>query len=137
MEIILERFAYSPAGTFGTLFLPENILYTVERPWLDNIPRWSCIPEGQYKCVPRPYYRGGYNAIHVTDVPNRSYILMHKGNIMHNVEGCIAVGTELGCMHDLWAVKNSGNAFGQLMRWAAKVFRDEGHFTLNVTSVKH
>lgn len=133
MEILLQRFAHSPMGVFGTLWLPENILYTVERPWLDNIPRWSCIPEGEYICKPRPYYRGGYNAIHVTNVPDRSYILMHKANVMHNVEGCIGVGTELGFINDMWAVKNSGNAFSQLMRWANGVFKDEGQFTLKVT----
>lgn len=135
MEIVLERFSYSPMGTFSTLWLPENILYTVERPWLDNTPRWSCIPEGEYVCKPRRYNRGGYDAIHVTNVPNRSYILMHKGNTMHDLEGCIAVGTNLGSINGVWGVENSSRAFSQLMEWANEVFKKEGQFKLIIRSV--
>ena len=131
----LERFAYSPVGTFGTLWLPENeILYTVERPWLDNQKRISCIPEGNYICLPRKYYRGGYDAIHITNVPYRSYILFHRANTMHNVEGCIGVGTQLGAIHNLWAVLNSRNGFDLLMAWAREEFHKHGKFQLHITS---
>jgi hypothetical protein len=47
-RIVLERFAYTPIGSFGRLMFPEFQCYTVERPWLDNKIRESCIPEGEY-----------------------------------------------------------------------------------------
>jgi hypothetical protein len=112
----LERFAYTPNGTFGSLILPSgNTLYTVERPWRNNEPRISCIPEGVYPCQPRKYYRGGYEAIEVVDVPDRSYILIHKGNTMDDLAGCIAPGVNLGYVNNLWAVTNSREAFAQVM----------------------
>lgn len=133
MNIRLERFAYSPMGTFGTLWLPDNeLVYTVERPWLNNEPRISCIPEGVYECIPRRYNRGGYDAVHITNVPNRSLILIHKGNTMHNVEGCVAVGAHLGSLEGTWAVLNSANAFTMVMQWANQQFDRDGKFTLDI-----
>ena len=44
----LQRFAYTPFGTFGRLYMPEFQCFTIERPWLNNVPKESCIPEGEY-----------------------------------------------------------------------------------------
>jgi len=106
----LGRFCYSPMGTFGRLNLGEFTLYTVERPWLDNRPSISCIPEGTYRCEPRRYNRGGYDTVEVLGVPGRSHILFHRGNTMHDVEGCIALGNRLGSLGGLWAVLESREA---------------------------
>ena len=112
----LQRFAYTVQGTFGELILPSgNTLYTVERPWLDNKPTVSCIPTGVYRCQPRKYYRGGYEAIEVIEVPDRSYILIHRGNTMDDLAGCIAPGLHLGYVSNKWAVTNSREAFAQVM----------------------
>lgn len=48
MSVTLERFAYSPFGTFGKLIYGDKTFLTVERPWLGNKPYKSCIPEGVY-----------------------------------------------------------------------------------------
>ena len=61
-KVLLERFAYSPMGTFGVLTVDDFECYTVERPWLDNKPRESCIPEGVYRLELGMYNRGGYPA---------------------------------------------------------------------------
>lgn len=85
--------------------------HTVERPWANNAPNISCIPEGDYTLVPRWFYRGGYMTWEVTNVPNRSLILFHKGNLAIHVEGCIALGTIRGALGRQWAVLHSGKAF--------------------------
>lgn len=116
MELQLTRFAYTPVGTFGSMMMPDGQqIYTVEDPWKNNQPSISCIPAGQYACVPRPYHRGGYPAIHITEVENRSHILFHRGNTELDVEGCIVTGMQLGFIQGRWAVSDSRGAFEVLM----------------------
>ena len=121
--IALERFAYSPMGTFGRLTIPNRLsCYTVERPWADNQPNVSCIPEGQYALRRRPspvverttgaLYRQGWE---VCDVPGRSLIMIHPGNTIADVQGCIAVGNGLGWVNGSWAVMSSLLTFKSLM----------------------
>lgn len=116
ISVLLTRFAYSPYGTFGKLLLPEFECYTVERPWLDNKPRQSCIPEGNYAMQLGRYNRGGYDVYEVIEVPGRSLIKIHIGNTMEDVIGCIAVGNALGYIEGKWAVTSSKKAFGQFMQ---------------------
>ena len=110
LKLSLIRFAYLDTGTFGHLWLPSGVvLHTVERPWLFNKPRVSCIPEGTYKLAPRHFFRGGYDTYEVTGVPGRRYILFHIANWPTDVEGCIGLGTEIA--NDFSMVKNSKVAF--------------------------
>jgi len=112
----LKRIAYTPLGTFGVLDIISDKLYTIERPWVNNEPFKSCIPEGLYTCNGEAYYnKGGYKAIEVEDVPGRSNILFHKANTMTDVEGCIGVGLSLGIVNNQWAVTSSMVAFSRLM----------------------
>lgn len=112
----LERWSRGPNATFGQILLSSGVLlYTVERPWLDNRPRVSCIPTGHYVCLPRKYHAGDYDAIEVTGVDNRTHILFHKANCASELAGCIAPGMDLGCLRGEWAVVRSGEAFGLLM----------------------
>ncbi len=129
--IVLERFAYSNDGTFGYLELPNGeVLCTVERPWLNNQKSISCIPVGEYQCVPRRYNRGGYDAVEVVDVPNRSYILFHKGNFVRNSRGCILVNSSHGGNYTDWFGVDSKNAFDIFMKYSEgfilKIINREG-----------
>ncbi len=114
-EVKLERFAYTPFGTFGRILIPEFECYTVERPWLDNKVRQSCIPEGVYDLELGMYNRGGYPAYEVKDVPNRTLIKIHIGNTIDDIVGCIAPGKSLGFMEKKWAVSSSKKAFTEFM----------------------
>ena len=64
---------------------------TLELPWKDNNSSVSCIPNGEYYVKHRTSPKYG-NHLHILDVPNRSYILMHNANFTHQLRGCVAVG---------------------------------------------
>jgi len=120
-ELDLIRVAYAPFGTFGKFVCNSNLLYTVERPWLANQHNVSCIPEGDYLCKPKFFtHGGGYPAVEVLDVPNRSDILFHIANWPENVKGCIGVGNELGVLANKWAVLDSSQAFKAFMDFYGK-----------------
>lgn len=130
MRIILERFCYSDDGTFGKIIMPDgSTLASVERPWLDNLPNISCIPEGDYNCKPRYYYRGGYPAFEVINVIDRSYILFHKGNFVRNSQGCILVNSYHGAHRNEWCGWASANAWDHFTEQL-----DNKKFTLGITN---
>jgi len=103
-KVLLERFCYHPKGTLGVIKLDSETFYSVERPWLDNAPNVSCIPEGTYQMGWRDSPRFG-ETWHVKDVPERTYILIHAANYPDEVHGCIALGQYL--MANRIAVSNS------------------------------
>lgn len=121
--VILTRFAYSPDGTFGRLVLPGGwSCFTVERPWKDNEPFESCIPDGVYDLKRRrsPVVErtsgGDYlEGWEVCDVPGRTYIMIHPGNWPRNFEGCIGVGKKYMVMQGANGVTESGITFAELM----------------------
>jgi hypothetical protein len=117
VTLTIERFAYTPQGTFSKLTFPVGDFwcYTVERPWVNNTPNESCIPEGDYTIERSVYHRGNYDCYEVLDVPGRTLIKMHIANTMLDVLGCIGLGLALGFVNNLWAVTNSRLAFEKFM----------------------
>jgi len=111
----LQRFAYTPFGTFGRLYMPEFQCFTIERPWLNNVPKESCIPEGEYGIRLGRYNSGGYPAYEIVGVPDRTLIKIHIGNTMDDLLGCVAPGKTLGWCHSKWAVMSSKKAFAEFM----------------------
>ena len=123
-DLILSRFAYSEMGTFGKMRMPDGVrLYTVERPWLGNAPSISCIPCGDFKCVPRRFFRGGYDAVEIMGVPGRSHILFHVANKFTEVEGCVGVNSTLSCSEGVWCGGGSRAAFEKFMEFYNREFR--------------
>ena len=115
--ITLERFAYTPWGVFGRLVYGDFRAFTVERPWADNKARESCIPDGEYelqwfnspKFGPTWAIVGGTVSLYPDGKAARSLILIHAGNTMDDLLGCIALGSTLGTTNGKWAVLNSVN----------------------------
>jgi hypothetical protein len=107
MIVRLERFNLGPDGTFGWMTLEPKLavgrLYTVEDDWLDNKPRISCIPVGNYKLHRTIFHKHGYETFEVMNVPGRSRILIHPANTEEDIEGCIGVGMRMG---KLWIEKD-------------------------------
>ena len=88
---------------------------TLENPWKDNQRNISCIPEGEYKVrlrLARESASRDYLHLLVQDVPNRDWILFHRGNTAKDTSGCILVG--LGSQQDF--VSNSVLAMDLLIK---------------------
>jgi hypothetical protein len=96
INLLIIRDTFSEFSTLGQLFLNgESFCDTLELPWKDNQKRISCIPEGEYKVrirVARESASRDYVHLLVQDVPNRDYILFHRGNSAKDTRGCILVG---------------------------------------------
>lgn len=115
VRIRLERFAYTPMGTFGYLRAPEFQCYTIELPWEFNIPYASCIPEGLYHTVWGRFNKGGYETLEVVGVPRRTRIKFHVANTIDDLLGCIGLGKELGYIDGKWGVTSSKAAFAEFI----------------------
>jgi signal peptidase I len=100
MELLLTRIDDSGVQTIGKMYALDDygaIKYmcdTLELPWKENQRNISCIPPGKYDVVKRKSSKFG-NHFHVKGVPDRSYILIHKGNYYTDIRGCILVGEDL------------------------------------------
>ncbi len=111
MKIILERFAYLNDCTRGVLHVADKAFHTIERPWIKNpagpggLPFESCIPDGTYRL--RGYTRPSGQEAFILSNPDcgvweqdaergvawgRYLILIHPGNTVADVVGCIAPG---------------------------------------------
>lgn len=81
MQILLRR-TYLERGTNGVIFIEGKNLplcNSIELPWRNNERNRSCIPEGTYTLQKRFSAKHLWH-LHLTDVPERSLILIHKGN---------------------------------------------------------
>jgi len=116
INLLLIRDTFSKLSVLGELFLNgERMCDTLENPWIDNQRNISCIPEGEYEVrirLPRESATRDYLHLLVQDVPDRSYILFHRGNYPKDTEGCILVG--LGSQQDF--VSNSVLAMDLLIK---------------------
>jgi len=106
INLLLIRDTFSKESTIGELFLNgERICDTLENPWVDNQRNISCIPEGIYPVrlrLPRESASRDYLHLLVQEVPNRDWILFHRGNTAKDTSGCILVGigTEQDVVHN-------------------------------------
>ena len=106
INLLLIRDTFSKKSTIGELFLNgERICDTLENPWVDNQRNVSCIPEGVYPVrlrLPRESGTRDYLHLLVQEVPNRDWILFHRGNTAKDTSGCILVGlgTEQDVVHN-------------------------------------
>ena len=116
INLLLIRDTFTDKSTLGELFVnAERICDTLENPWQDNQRNISCIPEGQYPVrlrLARESASRDYLHLLVQDVPNRDWILFHRGNTAKDTSGCILVG--LGSQQD--AVNNSTLAMDLLIK---------------------
>lgn len=94
-EVLITRFAYFDDRVIGRFQYQDLNLWSVERPWRNNRPYESCIPEGDYTILKTNSPKFGDDMWLVADVPDRSHILIHVGNKSRDVVGCIAIGQGL------------------------------------------
>lgn len=93
-EVILHRFSKEQNQTIGKLVYKDVECYTLELPYKNNNRNISCIPVGLYN-VERRYSTKYKYHFHITNVPDRSLILIHHGNFNYQTRGCILVGEDI------------------------------------------
>jgi hypothetical protein len=95
---VLTRLQDDGKQTLGELSIYDGLLKvfsckTLEPAWKNNQRNISCIPAGRYGVALRSSAKYKQH-FHVKNVPERSYILIHKGNFRRNTEGCVLVGRD-------------------------------------------
>ena len=116
INLLLIRDTFTEESTIGELFINgERICDTLERPYFNNQRNISCIPEGIYPVrlrLARESASRDYLHLLVQDVPDRDFILVHRGNFPSQTQGCVLVG--LGTQQDV--VNNSVLAMDLLIK---------------------
>lgn len=119
MKVVTLLRDYRTGCALGTAILPSGkVIKTIERPWLNNKSNISCYPEGVYiaKWLERSG-SGKYKRVwHVQNVPKRSGILWHKGNLVRHSLGCTLPGLKHGKLGGFPAVLSSGAALNAMRR---------------------
>lgn len=97
----LHRLSDDGKQTLGELYVVEDneIIFTtktLELPYKDNKNQISCIPADTYTVVKRKTKdsKFRYEHLHILDVPNRKWVLVHAGNYYTDILGCILVGNQ-------------------------------------------
>lgn len=102
LDLIVSRYCFHESYTRGKMDVvyksgTQALLasfHTVEKPWRQNLPNVSCIPNGVYEAERSFFNRGGYKAVEILGVPDRTDILIHVANRAEDVSGCIGIGME-------------------------------------------
>lgn len=124
-KLTLDREKTSDEGTFGRLLRNGYLVaYTCELPWKENMRRISCIPKGTYRVTRRNSEKFGDHFL-LHEVENRDYILIHAGNTILDILGCIAVGDARGELRGRPAVLNSKATMKELLTELPEVFELE------------
>ncbi len=107
-ELLLKRFSKNDFCTLGILLDYEMIpiACVLENIYLNNMKNVSSIPFGEYYCsqIESPKFGRVYE---VKNVPNRTNILIHPGNIASDTTGCLLLGEKFGKIDGEPAVLNS------------------------------
>jgi len=129
MKLLISRYSFSDKQTIGNGYVLDDngiIIYefnTLELPFKDNKRNISCIPIGDY-LVKKRYSKKFKTHFHIQDVPNRKWILIHRGNFHTQIRGCCIVGNDLNYINDdnYIDVANSSKTMLKLLKILPKEF---------------
>lgn len=120
MIININRTSFHDYCTLGELYIDGKFqCYTLEDTIRAiKIKSITAISEGVYnldlRYSPRFSPKYGHDMIWVKDVPGYQFILIHKGNIDSDTEGCLLVGDTKGILKEKKAVLNSKSAYDRI-----------------------
>lgn len=126
----LLRDTYHHTATLGRLMTDSgHHFHILERPWLDNRNNVSCIPTGEYRCTFMARSGSGKyrNVYWLRQVPGRTGILIHNGNVVDHTLGCLIIGMSRGVLAGKPAVLNSRTA---LRRFVDEMGREPFKLTI-------
>lgn len=129
--ILIKRIAMTPDFTLGVVLEEGRVPFclSLERPWVNNQKEISCIPKGEYRIKRQIKPKHG-SCFEVMNVPNRTDILIHKGNFVWDSAGCIIFGEQFENVmtshsdKPVTSVQQSGVAYSQFM--AIMAGKDDG-----------
>lgn len=103
MRGVINRLKENDTQTLGRFYLYNDLnevfsCVTLELPDRSNQKRISRICGGEYLCVKRHSEKYG-NHFHVTDVENRTLILIHAGNYFEDTKGCLLFGDDFALIN--------------------------------------
>lgn len=96
MKLELVRVLDNGEATFG-MMVGENkqpLCLVLEKPWLNNEKKVSCIPEGEYDLVKDS--TGKHKFLKILNAPGRTDIEIHPANRVSELKGCLAPGFAWG-----------------------------------------
>lgn len=132
-NLLLERRPTTATETEGFLSFDNEILATIERPWIPwdtpgGKPRESCVGEGVYDLIPHTRPNGDnvvallnpslgvyYTDDERPDGVGRFLILLHSGNWVTDGIGCVLPGLAFGGSPQGPMVKSSRAAMSRVM----------------------
>ena len=135
MKLTVVRTQFGTDATNGMLFV-DGIFecYTLEDQYQAvKVMHETCIPEGTYNIefrrtggfhekYKKRYGNAHYGMLHLQDVPNFTYILIHAGNTDEHTSGCLIVGEtqqDLDISDDGF-IGHSGKAYSKLYNKVSK-----------------
>lgn len=131
IPLILTRLPpFTTRGAFGVLqWWGVPICVTLERVYPNQRVLTPKIPPGQYRLERTMYHRGRYVTWQVLggEITPERRILIHKGNVAEDSEGCILVGEAYEPITGQAGIAQSGAAFAQLMTLTADLVDVEFH----------
>ena len=135
MKLTLERTFGDSRGTYGIMSINHlSFCYTLERPPEPlNMPNKSCVLAGTYNLVQREqspmadkqaaWYSNsdervlfGSGMIEIAGIPDRTTILIHPGNRIDEIRGCVMVGAQILKTQTGFALRQSRGVYEWLYR---------------------
>jgi len=150
VKLTVVRTQFGTDATNGILLVDgvfEN--YTLEDQYQAvKVMHETCIPEGTYEIKFRTvggfhekyktrYGNSHYGMLHLQDVPNFTYILIHAGNTDEHTSGCLIVGEtqqDLDLSDDGF-IGHSGKAYSKLYNKVAKELLLGKEVTIEYTTI--
>lgn len=150
MKLTVVRTQMGTDATNGILLI-DNVFeaYTLEDQYQAvKVMHETCIPEGTYDIKFRTvggfhtkyaerYGNAHYGMLHLQDVPNFTYILIHAGNTDEHTSGCLIVGEtqqDLDLSEDGF-IGHSGKAYSKMYNKVAKELLLGGEVTIEYTTI--
>jgi len=150
MKLQVVRTQFGTDATNGLLFVNGLFeCYTLEDQYQAvKVMHETCIPEGTYNIKFRTvggfhekykkrYGADHYGMLHLQDVPNFTYILIHAGNTDEHTSGCLIVGEtqqDLDLSDDGF-IGHSGVAYKKLYKKVAKELLLGKSVTIEYTTI--
>ena len=150
MKLQVVRTQFGKDATNGLLFVNGLFeCYTLEDQYQAvKVMHETCIPEGTYDIKFRTvggfhekykkrYGNEHYGMLHLQDVPNFTYILIHAGNTDESTSGCLIVGEtqqDLDLSDDGF-IGHSGVAYSKLYKKVARELLLGKSVTIEYTTI--